>query len=323
MSSVWILLGTAVLLTTVIIMFVSPKFKGKVLAAATGPFELTKQESVLPRATVKAYYEGSEGTFSAYVFLGASNRTGVHAPCVVNDNQTSCANGQYGPCKCVAATGDCSVCAHKSFSSVINLDGIVGIEVLTAPDASRQGTASAQLLVKTEGAIPTSATVTQTGLQPYIETMVLPPLPIQKWTMVTIAREGRRFDIYYNDRIVLSQKTMYMPSNTSTAASFSGLVSGSPGLGGQLALLQVFSTRYSSADVAGLYKGTSDTRGRPYVTTLKEDIAGVLPTASPDIPSIGLSSLVPSVNLCPPGGCFNSPVIRPASPLYDWTTNYG
>jgi hypothetical protein len=49
---------------------------------------------------------------------------------------------------------------------------------------------------------------------------------------------------------------------------------------------------------------------------------GLLPSASPDISSIRLSEMVPSINLCPPGGCFNSPVIRPASPLYDWTTNY-
>jgi hypothetical protein len=320
MSSVWILLGTAVLLTTVIIMFVSPNFKGKVLATATGPFELTKQETVVPRERVKPYYQGPEGTFSAYLFLGSSSRTGVHAPCGTNPNQP-CTNGQFDPCPCTASTGDCSVCAHKAFSSVFNLDGIVGVEVITAPDASRQGTASAQLLVQTEGPPPTGST--STTAQKYIETMILPPIPLQKWTMVTVAREGRRFDIYYNDRIVLSKKTMYMPSNTSIVSNFSGLVSGSPGLSGQLALLQVFSTRYSSADVAGLYKSSSDTRGRPYVTTLKEDITGLLPTASPDTPSIDLTSLVPSINICPPGGCFNTPVIRPASPLYDWTTQYG
>jgi hypothetical protein len=236
-----------------------------------------------------------------------------------------CENGQYAPCECNATTGDCSVCEHKAFSSVFNVDGIIGLEVMTAPDASRQGTASVQLVLKTEG--PTlNSTQTNTSsaavTQKYIETMVLPPIPLQKWTMVTVAREGRRFDVYYNDRIVLSQKTMYMPTNTSLSASFTGLVSGSPGLGGQMALIQVFSRRYSSGDVTALYRATSDTRGRPYVTTLKQDLVGLMPTASPNAPSLNLSSMIPSLNLCPPGGCFNSPVVRPASPLYDWTSPY-
>ena len=305
----------------VIIMFVSPSFEGKILATETGPFELTKQESVASREAVKPYYEGPEGTFSAYLFLGSSNRTGVHAPCGTNPNQP-CANGQFAPCACDATTGDCSKCAHAAFSSVFNVDGIIGLEVITAPDASRQGTASVQLLVQTEGPSLSTTRGSTTAVQKYMETMILPPIPLQKWSMVTVAREGRRFDVYYNDRIVLSQKTMYMPTNTSIASNFRGLISGSPGLSGQLALIQVFSKRYSSADVVGLYKSTSDTRGRPYVTTLKEDVAGLMPTASPNAPSIDLSSMIPSINLCPPGGCFNSPVIRPASPLYDWTSPY-
>ena len=39
------------------------------------------------------------------------------------------------------------------------------------------------------------------------ETIPLPELPFQKWTMITIAREGRRFDIYYNGKIVTSKRT--------------------------------------------------------------------------------------------------------------------
>jgi hypothetical protein len=34
----------------------------------------------------------------------------------------------------------------------------------------------------------------------------------------------------------------------------------------------------------------------------------------------GLSTLI---NLCPKGGCFSAPTVRPASPLYDWSTSYG
>jgi hypothetical protein len=328
MSFTLTLLGTAVLLIVVYIMFFSPSMQKKILATEVGPFNLSKTETVIPDEKVRPYYSGPEGTFSAYVFLGTANRTGSHAPCGTNPSQP-CANGVYAPCQCDAATGDCSVCAHVGYASVFNVAGLVGLETLTAPDASRQGSAMAQLVVKTEGPPVTTSTAAQGPLQPatagtqkYIETMVLPAIPLQKWTMITIAREGRRFDVYYNDRLVLSQKTMYMPVNSSSNSSFSGLVSGSAGLGGQIGLLNVFSTRYSTGDVSALFSGTSDTRGRPYLTTAQQDLYGLLPTASPAGFSTSLSTYLPSINLCPPGGCFNSPVIRPASPLYDWTTPY-
>lgn len=324
MSRTWILIGTAALLVVVYVMFFSPSLKGGVLATEVGPFQLSSQETVITDTKVKPYYEGPEGTFSAYVFLGTANRTGTHAPCGTNPNQP-CANGVFAPCACDATTGDCSPCTHAGYNSVFNIAGLVGLEVLTAPDASRQGTAMAQLTVKTEGPAvntSTSKAIAVASTQKYIETMTLPTIPLQKWTMVTVAREGRRFDIYYNDRLVLSQKTMYMPVNASSSSNFSGLVSGSSGMGGQIALLNVFSNRYSIGDVAALYTTTSDTRGRPYVTTLKEDLYGLVPSASPTSFSSTLSSYIPSFNLCPPGGCFNSPVVRPASPLYDWTTSY-
>jgi hypothetical protein len=327
MSNVWILIGTAALLVVVYIMFFSPSLKEKVLATEIGPFQLSNQQTVVADAKVKPYYEGPEGTFSSYVFLGTANRTGTHAPCGTNPNQP-CANGAFAPCACDAATGDCSPCIHAGYDTVFNIAGLVGLEVLTAPDASRQGNAMAQLTVKTEGPAVTTAAAAKTlqiaaaATQKYIETMTLPAIPLQKWTMVTVAREGRRFDIYYNDRLVLSQKTMYMPVNASSSSSFSGLVSGSSGMGGQIALLNVFSNRYSIGDVAALYTTTSDTRGRPYVTTVQQDLYGLLPAASPASFSTSLSSYIPSFNLCPPGGCFNSPVVRPASPLYDWTTSY-
>lgn len=326
MSPLWVLLGTAALLVVVYIMFFSPSLQKKVLATEVGPFSLSEQKTVVTNAKVKPYYEGPEGTFSAYVFLGSANRTGAHAPCGTNPNQP-CANGQFGPCQCDAATGNCSKCVHVAFSSIFNVAGIIGLEVLTAPDAGRQGNANAQLIVQTEGPpLNTGANnVVAAVTQKYIETMILPMIPLQKWTMVTVAREGRRFDVYYNDRLVLSQKTMYMPTNTSTASNFNGLVSGSAGLAGQLALVNVFSTRYSIQEVAALYTSTSDTRGRPFIPSVEGgvDLIGLVPTASPSSFSTTLSSYLPSFNLCPPGGCFNSPVVRPASPLYDWTSPYG
>ena len=42
----------------------------------------------------------------------------------------------------------------------------------------------------------------------------------------------------------------------------------------------------------------------------------VIPTLSSFFPSFG------SINMCPSGGCLSPPAIRPASPLYEWHSQY-
>jgi len=198
----------------------------------------------------------------------------------------------------------------------------VSLETLNAPDASRQGKAMAQLILKTEGASLSSGS---TNSQKYIETLTLPPIPLQKWTMVTVAREGRRFDVYYNDTIVLSQKAMFMPISNMSNSNFSGITSGSSGLVGQLALANVYNYRLSSQNVVAKYKEFADTRGRPYVNSTANpvalaDVAGLNPSF---LSGLTLGSFLPSsFNICPAGGCFTPPAIRPASPLYDWSSSY-
>jgi len=190
--------------------------------------------------------------------------------------------------------------------TILNLAGIVKLEVLNAPDASRQGKAMAQLTIKTQGATITNSTGMlgsgSTAPQQYVETLILPPISLQKWVMISIAREGRRFDVYYDDTIVLSQKTMYMPLSNASNSNMQGITSGSNAIVGELAIANIYNYRVSTLDVSSKYKEYADTRGAPRIPT--------------DI----LSNL--SVNVCPRGGCFNAPVIKPASPLYDWTTSY-
>ena len=182
----------------------------------------------------------------------------------------------------------------------------------------------AQLIVKSEGAPLTAGATTS---QKYIETLTLPPIPLQKWTMVSVAREGRRFDVYYNDTIVLSQKAMYMPISNISNSNFRGITSGSGGLVGHIALANVYNYRLSSQNVNSLYREYADTRGRPYVGSKANpmgtaDVAGLKPEF---ISGITLGSFIPSItniNLCPPEGCFSAPAIKPASPLYDWSSQY-
>lgn len=308
----WSMIGTAVILVAVYIIYYSPSLGKKLVATNVGPLSLAEEQTAIKEEQSRTFYSGAEGSFSAFVYVNDFNRTGSHAACGTNANQPSCSNGTFAPCPCDATSGDCSSqCKHIGYTPIFNVAGIVALEVLMAPDASRQGKAMVHLTVKTEGP---SLTTGVPATQKYIETLRLPELAIQGWTMVTVAREGRRFDVYYNDRIVLSQKTMYMPSNTPIASNFRGIVSGSTGLGGKIGLMNVYDYRLSSVDVAGIYSSSVDTRGRPFINDPTGSTGGIISTR--------LGDYLPQITICPPGGCISAPVVRPASPLYDWSSSY-
>ena len=302
-------------------MYFSPQYAVKsVLAADVGPYDLSEEKEVLQGSVVRKYYTGAEGSVSAFIYLSKLNRTGSYAECGTGAGKSSCTDGSYSTCPCNATTGDCSTCSHVGYHTLLNIAGIVSLEVLTVPDASRQGRATAQLVVKTEG--PPTTTGGSSASQKYLETIALPEISLQKWTMVVIAREGRRFDVYYDGKIVASYTTMYMPVNTTVQSNFAGLVSGSSGFGGTIGLLNVYDYRLTTKDVSGLYSSSVDTRGRPYIPGIKGDMWGFSPRSTPGTVSTSLNDYIPNINICPSGGCFSAPVIRPASPLYDWVSPY-
>jgi hypothetical protein len=322
----WLYIFAGLIVIAILLFYFSPSMAHQVVVTHQGPTDLGSTHTVASAEDAQDYYRNAEGSLSAFIYLNPMVRTGSHQPCGTNPNQPSCADGTFAPCPCTSPSDDCTPCAHAGYNSVINIAGILGLEMLMAPDASRQGKAMAQLVIRTEGP---PLTPTATSSQKYIETLSLPPIPLQKWTMITVAREGRRFDVYYNDSVVLSQMTMFMPVANPINTNFRGIVSGSEGLLGTLALANVYNYRLKSQDVAAKYRELSDTRGTPYLgnqaTTLKPSMSDVIGLAPSYASSVGasLGSVgLPNFSLCPKGGCFETPVVRPANPLYDWSTPY-
>jgi len=317
----------AILFVIVLVMYFSPSYVPKIQVSAIDPFSLGSETSMIDADTASMFYTDTDGSFSAFVYLSPMNRTGAYAKCGTNPNQASCEDGTFVPCPCDPATNNCSICNHSGYKSIFNIAGVVGFEVLNAPDASRQGKAMSQLIVQTEGP-PVSGG--STNSQKYIETLQVPPIPIQKWTMVTVSREGRRFDIYYNDILVLSQKTMYMPISNKSNTNYKGVTSGSDELIGQIAMANLYTNRISSGEIRIIYKTFSDTRGRPYLNS--GSTLGLSTTAppsevinrvglNPSAESTSIGSTLSGISVCP-GGCFDPPPIRAASPLYQWSTPY-
>lgn len=329
-SSLWrrwglILLGLGIV-GALLYYYAAPSKGKQVSAMFTGPQSLKGETSILKQADAELFYASPEGTIQAFFYVNTVNRTGHYAPCGTGAGQASCADGTFGPCPCGgSALNDCSQCKHIGYENLFSVADVLRFEVLTVPDASRQGKAMAQITIKTVGPRPTSASASAGGTQTYIETIPLPQIPMQKWIMLTISREGRRFDIYYDKALVVSKKTLYMPVTSTIDTNMRGVLSGSDSLAGEVALLDVESRRYTMGEIAVAYVRKSDTRGTPYVssefTAGYRDQAGLLPNYSDSLFGT-FRAAIPSVNPCPSGKCLDMPAVKPASPIYDWSTSY-
>jgi cbb3-type cytochrome oxidase subunit 3 len=317
-GSVWLLFLIAIIFASVIVFYFSPKIIPKIDASAVGPFELNRAPlQIIDRNNTVPFAAGGAGAFSAFVYLSQTNRTATYSSCGAATG-SSCDNGEYSICTCGTAVGgttsssDCTNCMHTGYKQIFNIGGVLFLEVLVAPDASRQQKAAVQLVVKTQD--PTKT---------YTESIVLPPLDVQKWTYVTISREGRRYDIFYNNVLILSKSTQYPMY---PMGPLSATTSGSPGLDGQLIIANIYNYRLSSKDVANKYAQYADTRGRPFFNDSSNpmslsDIGGIIPAYTSTMFS-GLSSYIPSINICGEGGCITNPSIQPANPLYEWSSPY-
>jgi hypothetical protein len=273
---------------------------------AEGPFSLLSKTSVIkpsdfPSAQASySFLKGGEGTFSAYIFLDSLKQTSSLSSCGTRPNQPSCSSGMYDPCKCRSLV-DCNNCSHDGYKNLVSLYGVYNIEVLPFPDASRQNTVSTQLVVQT-----------QTAEESFIETIPLPPIPLQKWIFITLSKVGRRIDIYYNDSIVISKTLLNMTSTFNPSGSI--VQAGDSGLSGTIALISIsdVSTRISS--VAAKYSEISDTRGAPtkFAVSLQSHTNSIHPVVA-----VGVMNA-----LCLNGSCLRMPRVGNVNPtLSQFTDN--
>ena len=296
-----------------IAIVVAVRTKSSVEVRERGPIPLREKRTLLTSdkfASVDAanvYLKGGAGTFSCFIYLDNMARTGSAVDCGTRPNQPSCATGLFDPCKCTSQI-DCTNCAHVGYKTLFSLYGVYRFEILNVPDASRPNSVSAQLVVQTE-------TMGVSGRESYLETLSLPTLPLQKWIMITIGKEGRRVDVYYNDRIVSSSKMLHMIATMSPTGTI--CEGGADGLSGVIAVMRMSEFAKPVPVVAAEYTSLTDTRGRPL------DIADDLDAYGTTKRGMDTSEIVH--NLCLDGSCLSLPRFPspgPEGPLYDLTSPY-
>jgi len=287
----WVLLSIAILTVIIILIiyFYPTLFNKSTAIEFIGPVNLSTATTIFNTESVKSFEQNNYGTLQGFLSIVPLHRTPTAFTCGTTGNP-SCDTGRFDNCTCVDTT--CSNCTRNGYYPIIQIGDTLSLEILPAPDAGRPGQAMAQLAI-----------TTQTNLSPKtIEILNLPPIPTQKWVMISIVKEGRRFSIYYNNALVLSQKTQYY---VASSVGKNGIICGNPVFNGSAANFTLTQTAMAGMEIAAAYTKYSDTRGVPYVS-MKTDKK--------------LDFTIPS--LCPSGGCLQTPTIRPAQPYLEWDTSY-
>lgn len=171
----------------------------------------------------------------------------------------------------------------SSFSMLLGIKN--GIELQLAPASANQ-TSTARLLIATTNGP---------------EAINLPPFPLQKWTFVSILREGRRFDVMYDTQIVASHRLEAYQTPTISPISI-----GSANLIGNAVHVIVASERLTPQAIATLRAQYSDTTGAP-------------PPPSPFVFPFELPSFM---SFCIPGLPCDSITAPPANRMKSWSSLY-
>jgi hypothetical protein len=295
----WILYGLGIItLVIFIIIYVYPSLLYPIVKVTNADlFDLSSQAQVLDKTAANDFEQEPSATVQGIFYINPLQRTPSALSC--GSPGPNCNTGRFDTCVCENAS--CQNCNRNGYISIFQVGDSCVLEVLPAPDAGRQGKATVQLAVRTQN--NTTSTVSYS-----IEFLVLPPLDLQRWTMITIVREGRRFNVYYNDVLVLSQKTEHMISATTSGK---GIMCGNTGVNGKAVLFTLYkgdNGEQSALNISFKYKEMTDTRGVPRVNLIKS-----LPV---NIPQLTIPSF------CPSGNCVEKPCIRPSQPWLDWSSSY-
>ena len=313
-----------------VLYFAPGAFYPSMNALNVGPYDLSKKTTLFDTNKVIAFEQTGAATVQGFLYVVPLQRSPTAITCNTPGNP-SCEDGRFHTCYC-GVGNNCDRCQRNGYVPLMSIGDTCFLEVLPAPDAGRQGKAMAQLSIRTKTTVDASgnplhidasgnlitsdASGSKNNFESVFEFLPLPPIPTHKWVMVTISREGRRFDVYYNGSLVLSRKTLY---NIATTADTTGIIAGGSAFSGYCAGFDFNGNVTNSLAVSATYSQRSDTRGAPYVTL--PETASALQAAATTAPGYSIGGIqLPSI--CPTGGCFAGPTVRPAQPWLDWETSY-
>jgi hypothetical protein len=262
-------------------------------------FNLNKNRLVVDKSVDTIWKEGPCGLRFG-VFIQSAPRTLAKIDCVTPGTSgavtfaPSCSNSDFNACSCAGT--DCSRCSllddsSSYYSKLVSYGSLV--ELWAAGYAAESDKPLVPALLK----IKTGSGTTQH----YMESVPLPAIPVQRWTIITIVKEGRRFDVFYGSKLVSSKLLSYPPI---TKEASSGWVAGNPKWNGKIGFFYTINGPWSTADVEADMEELVNRRGVPFYTEAItfDDFKFGMP--------------------CMMGECGSLPKVQPTNPFQFWNTSY-
>jgi len=245
-------------------------------------------------------WTASPCTLRFAIFVNVSPKTVATVDCIAHtaDSPTifapDCKDYSYRACKCLGT--DCGQCALTDSKSghMSKLLGYGDYVQLWASGYTNQND---------KPYVPALLKI-RTGLdstQHYMESIPLPTIPLQKWTVITIVKEGRRFDVYFGGKLQISKMTTYPPLTPDTGSQ--NLIVGNSRWGGYIGMFKGTNSALYAKDVVRDMETILDTRGIP-------DFQEAIPASPIALPK------------CFFGNCTGLPDVKPPNQFTIYKTNF-
>ena len=243
--------------------------------------------SVLPK--VNCPWDGRPTTLRFAIYIQSAPKTVAKVDCI--DTATpltqfgpSCSDYTFKTCKCNGSS--CTGCAISSpyLSKVLYIGDVFELWASGYTSTNDKPLVPALLKIKTA----------QDSNNFFVESLSLPAIPLQRWTVITIVKEGRRIDVYYGQKAVASKLCDNVPLSPSGS---DWRACGMNGWQGQIGLFTGATKAKTQDDVNADIEALVNTRGIPFYLEQMN------------------FSFDLSMPQCMFGGCNNLPAVKPLNPF--------
>ena len=290
-TQILLFIAVAISIAYITLMFTGkgPSFQGD-----AAMYKLSDGEKlVLPRENCP--WDGRPTSIRFVIHIESAPKTIAKVDCI--DTATpltqfgpSCTDYTFKTCKCNGAS--CVTCVvNTPYLSKVMYSGDV-IELWASGYTSSNDRPLVPALLKIKTA--------QDSNNLFVESLSLPAIPLQRWTVVTIVKEGRRIDVYYGQKLVASKLCDNLPLNSSSDGWRAG---GMNGWKGQIGLFKGSKNAKTQDEVNADVKGLVNTRGIPFYL---EQINFSFDLSMPE---------------CMFGNCNKLPEVKPLNPFAVYHSN--
>uniref|UniRef100_A0A6C0DR05 Uncharacterized protein n=1 Tax=viral metagenome TaxID=1070528 RepID=A0A6C0DR05_9ZZZZ len=239
--------------------FVASKLLGgKPVYQGSKPFYTMSEgeQSVIPYAD--SGWKGPSSSLRFAIYVHTAPRVLSRHVCADDDEtlfQPTCPTYEYNKCKCEAMFCDrCTMRTENMYKLLFIGDSL---EFYMAGYSSTEEHTFVPALLKVRTG--------KDSTQHYMESISLPAIPFQKWTIVTIVKEGRRFDVYYGSKLVTTKLLDYIPIPPDSSQNWQA---GNLEWIGTLGLFYAREGEQNSEDVERDLAALVDKRGIPFYVSM-------------------------------------------------------